>query len=273
MKLRKAVPIIISTLVIGLFVGCGSNAKSTSTSAKNSKTLNKEEFEQMYTDVSKFKGDKVDFYARIFIEPDKDDKGTYFQCYANNSDKLNTMVGIGDPKLDVKDGDIVHIVGTVKDKFEGENAIGGKVAAPVIQADKIDKSDYATAFDPAIKTIKIDKEINQNGYVLKLNKVEVAKNETRAYVTITNNTKNKINFYDFNSKLTQGSKQIAEGEQSFGANYKKVQSEIMPGVKEEGIVLFKQVDPKGDNLKIHFEGSSENYELQFKPFTFDIKLK
>ena len=47
----------------------------------------------------------------------------------------------------------------------------------------------------------------------------------------------------------------------------------MPGVKEEGIVLFKEIDPKGDTLKFNFEGSSENYELQFKPFAFEVSLK
>ncbi len=48
----------------------------------------------------------------------------------------------------------------------------------------------------------------------------------------------------------------------------------MPGgVKEDGIVLFKQVDLKGDDLKLHFEGASENYELHFEPFTFEAKLK
>ncbi|WP_231272604.1 DUF4352 domain-containing protein [Clostridium botulinum] len=271
MKIKKIIATICSTLMLVALVGCGSAKESTSN--KNAKQLNKAEFEQMYSDVNKFKGDKVDFFAKVFINPEKDAKGICFQCYANNNDKLNTVVGANDAKLDIKEGDIVHVVGTVKDKFEGENALGGKIAAPVIAADKVEKTDYAKAFAPAIKTIKVDKEINQNGYIIKLNSIEIAEKETRVNLTINNNTKNKINFYAFNSKLTQGSKQVPEGEKNFDAKYKEIQSEIMPGVKEDGVVLFKAIDQKGDTLKFNFEGSSENYELQFKPFTFEVNLK
>lgn len=268
MKLKKIMPVLISTLIVGsLFAGCG-NSKST-----NATPLNKEEVVQMYSDPNKFKGRGIDLYAKVFTEPEKDDKGTYLQVFADpkNSTK-NSLIKVTDPKLDIKKDDIIHVVGKIEKKFEGKNTLGGEVIAPVIVADKCEKVDYAVAFSPAIKTIKVDKEINQNGYVLKLNKVEIAKEETRAYVTITNTAKDKINFYSFNSKLTQGSKQIAESD-NYDANYKQIQSEVMPGIKEEGIVLFKQVDSKGDNLKLHFEGSSENYELTFKPFEFDIKLK
>lgn len=271
MKIKKIITIVCTTLIAVSLVGCGGAKESTSN--KNSKQLNKAEFEQMYSDVNKFKGDKVDFFAKVFIHPEKDAKGVCFQCYANNNDKLNTVVGVNDAKLDVKEGDIVHVVGTVKDKFEGENALGGKITAPMIMADKVEKTDYAKAFAPALKTIKVDKEINQNGYIIKLNSVEIAEKETRVNLTITNNSKNKINFYSFNSKLTQGSKQIPEGEKDFDAKYKEIQSEIMPGVKEEGVVLFKAIDKNGDTLKFNFEGSSENYELQFKPFTFEVSLK
>ncbi|OFI05274.1 hypothetical protein CLOACE_18420 [Clostridium acetireducens DSM 10703] len=273
MKLKKLITISIFTLIIGLLVGCGGNSSTSTSSKTNSKPLSQEEVQHMFSNPDKFKGRSIDIYAKIFVEPEKDDNGTYLQAYADpKSLSKNILIKINDPKLDVKNEDIIHIVGKIEKKFEGENALGGKVTAPVITADKIEKADYAEAFAPALKTIDINKETNQNGYVLKLNKVEIAKDETRAYVTVTNNTKDKINFYTFNSKLVQGTKQIQEGE-NYQGNYKQINDEIMPGVKEEGIVLFKQVDPKGDNLKLHFEGSSENYELHFEPFTFEVKLK
>lgn len=271
MKMKKIITTIFSTFMVVALVGCGGSKETTSN--KNAKQLSKIEFEQMYSDINKFKGDKVDFFAKIFINPEKDSKGIYIQCFANNNDKLNTVVALNDTKLDIKQDDIIHVVGTVKDKFEGENALGGKVSAPLILAEKVEKTDYAKAFAPAVKTIKVDKEINQNGYIIKLNSVEIAEKETRVNLTITNNSNNKINFYAFNSKLTQGSKQIPEAEKNFDAKYKEIQSEIMPGVKEDGVVVFKEIDLKGDTLKFNFEGASDNYELQFKPFVFEVSLK
>lgn len=261
----------MTTILIGLLTACGSS--SSTSSSTNSKPLSKEELEQMYTNPDKFKGRTVDMYAKIFVQPEKDDKGTYLQAYADpKATTKNTLIQIRNPKLDVKNNDVIHVTGRVQKSFEGENALGGTVDAPIITADKIEKADYAKAFAPAIKTIEINKEINQNGYKFKLNKVEIAKDETRAYVTITNSSKDKISFYSFNSKLVQGSKQIKEDD-NYEANYKKVNDEILPGVKEEGIVLFEKVDVKGDNLKLHFEGSSDNYEVEFKPFVFEAKLK
>lgn len=269
MKFKKLMPFFISVAIISLLVGCGNTG---STSSKNTEPLSKDEIEQMYSNPDSFKGRTVELYGKVFADPEKDDKGTYFQAFADpeNSSK-NTLIKVNDSNLDVKNGDIIHVTGKIEKKFEGENALGGKVIAPVITAEKFEKSNYAEAFSPAIKTIDLDKEIDQHGYVLKLNKVEIANDETRVYLTITNNTKEEIKFYSFNSKLTQGSNQISDKD-NYDAQYKRIQSEIMPGVKEEGIVLFKKVDPAGDNLNLHFEGSSDNYDLDFKPFTFNVEL-
>ncbi|MBE6067769.1 MAG: DUF4352 domain-containing protein [Clostridium lundense] len=275
MKLKKLGSILLSLALLFSLTGCensSSNDKSTVAKQENTKPLSSEEFKQMYSDPNKFKGRTVDFYAKIFIAPEKDDKGTYFQCYANNDDSLNTFVGILDPKLDVKEGEVVRIIGNVKEKMKGTNAFGGEVSAPLIQANKVEKTDYATAFSPAIKTIELNKEINQHGYVIKLNKVEIAKEETRAYITVTNNSKGKINFYSFNSKAVQGSKQL-DIKDNYEAKYPEIKSEILSGVKEEGIVTFQPIDVNGDKLRIIFEGSSDNYSLQFNPFEYEINIK
>lgn len=275
-KLNKIMILILSLVfTLSIMIGCGGENKSSAANTnktESTKLLTAVEFEQMYSDISKFKGNKVDFYAKVFTQPEKDDKGTYFQCYANNNNNLNTMVGIGDPKSDVKEGDIVHIIGTIKDKFEGENGFGAKIVAPIISADKIEKADYATAFAPAIKTVELNKEINQHGYIIKVNKVEFAKQETRVYLTITNNSKDKISFYSFNTKATQGNKQF-EIKDNYDTNYPELKSEILPNIKEDGIITFQPMNPDGENVKLILEGNSDNYDLDFKPFTFDIPSK
>lgn len=276
---NKVARVVISALLgiivlYNIFNGDSSTTHSTSTSTQTStevkRTLTKAEFEQMYSDPNKFKEYTVDFYAKIFVQPEKNSTSTYFQAFADpeHSEK-NTLVRINDPNLDVKTDDIVHIIGTIKEGREGENAFGAKVNAPVIEAQKVEKADYATAFAPTLKSIDIDKEQNQKGYAVKVNKIELAENETRVYVSIANKSKNKINFYTYNSKLVQNGKQF-ELKDNYQANYTQLQDEILPGVNTEGIILFPSVDIKSGKLKLVLEGSSDNYDITINPFTFDI---
>ncbi|MGF7534692.1 DUF4352 domain-containing protein [Bacillus mexicanus] len=173
-----------------------------------------------------------------------------------------------DSNLDIKDDDIIHVVGTVKDKFDGENALGGSVSAPRIVADSIEKSDYATAFAPAQKTINVNKTQNQHGFALTLQKVELAEKETRLYVNIENKSKDEINFYKFNAKITADNKQIEP--KSDLSEYPKIQSEILPGVKTEGVIAFPKIESKTANIIL--DGSSENYDITINPFTFEVNL-
>lgn len=235
---------------------------------ENDKLLSKEEFEKMYSDPKKYKGSKVEFYAKIFLEPEKDDEGTYLQVYAENNDERNTIVAIEDPKLNVKVDDIIKVTGVVYDEYEGENLMGGTLVLPMVKADSIEVVDYVTAFSPAIKTIEVNKEINQHGLIVKLSKIEIAENETRLYVTVNNTTEEAASFYDFNTKLIIGSQQL-EATDNYDANYPELQSELLSGIQTEGIISFDKI-PESGSLKVYSEGSTDNYELDFEPYQFDV---
>ncbi|EDK33893.1 hypothetical protein [Clostridium kluyveri] len=276
----KKISIIVTILLMAIIlVACGNesgqvNSNSDSQDTKQNDTLlSKDEFKQMFSDPDKFKGRKVDYYAKIFTEPEKDANGTYIQAFADpDNSTQNTLIQISDPNLDVKNDDIIHIVGTIEKKYDGENAFGGSISAPVIVASKIEKSDYATAFDPAIKTIDVNKEIDQHGYVIKLNKVEFGTENTRAYLTITNNTNGNVMFSTYDSKATQGNKQFDKGD-SYG-KYPELNTEILSGIKEEGVVVFKPLDANGESVKFIFEGhSSSDYSLEFEPYTFEVNMQ
>ncbi|MCP6680765.1 DUF4352 domain-containing protein [Bacillus nakamurai] len=271
--MKKLISLIVIGLVVFSLTACGSsNTKSSGSSEETvdkGKTVKKEDLAKLYTDADKFKNYKVDLYVKVF-DVDQDDDGTYLQGYAD-PDKLgkNTLIMSHDSNLKVKEDDIIHIVGKVKDKYEGKNALGGSVSAPRIVADKIEKSDYATAFAPAEKIIKVNKTENHSGYALTLQKVELAKNQTRVYVSIENKTKDQINFYDFNTKITADNKQL-EPDSDIEGNYSKIQSDILPGVKTEGVIVFPKL--KGQKASIILKGSSDNYDLTINPFTFEINL-
>lgn len=112
--------------------------------------------------------------------------------------------------------------------------------------------------------------ITQHGVSVTLNKVEFADNKTRIYMSIENKSKDKFSFYSFNTKITQNSKQYEE-ESNYYAGYEEIKSDILPGVKEEGIIAFKNIDQA--NFKLLCEGNSDNYSLDFADFVFDVEVK
>jgi hypothetical protein len=278
--------LILSSIIALSLIGCGSSTSAPATKEEPTKTaeqpkqeekketaaktLSKDEFIQLYSDPVKFKGANVDFYAQIFMAPEKDEKGTYVQAWSDPKNNAhNTIVGIADPKLDVKQGDIIHVVGTVKDKFTGKNALGGEVTAPIIIADKVEKSDWGTAFAPAIKTIDVNQEQNQNGFIVKIAKVELAAEETRVYLSVTNQTKDKVNMFEHTAKILQGSNQLSV-KNDFTNHYPKLQSDILPGVTTEGVITLPAIKPDSGPFKVVVEGMAYDFNTHLKPFMFDV---
>ena len=284
MCLKKIIVLMLFIAGSTIFCACSDQDNSNSVGDSTGETSNSvedltegdlilaDEFNLVYSNPKEYKGRKVEFYGKIFIEPEKDAEGTYLQMYTlNQGSDGNTVVAIQDPNLDVSNGDIVYVKGVVGDVFEGTNAFGATIVAPQILANSIEKSDYATAFSPALKVIEVNQEINQHGYSMTLERIELAASETRVYLKIKNDSSDNISFYSFNSVIIQGSNQISE-EDNWDADYQEINSEIFPGVTSQGVVTFAPVDIQGENLKLVFEGSSDDYYLDFEPFIFECSL-
>lgn len=272
----------ISIILIFTLMGACSDSEKVSSSKSESKKsevvrkgkLNEDDYDKLYSNPKKYKGYEVELTGQIFTEPEKDDDGTYIQIWADpeNSEK-NTIVGIKDSSLKLKTDDYVKVKGIVKDKFKGENALGGTVEAPVILASSIEVVDYITAISPTIKEINVNKEINQHDIIVTLQKIEIAKNQTRVFIKVNNKTKDKASFYSSSVKLVVNNKQLEEdyiGSSTTGLQ--EVQSELLPGVESEGVVIFPAIDVNEKSLKVHSEGSSDNYELDFEPYVFDVPV-
>lgn len=273
--------LLAAMLVFLLLSGCGSGADTTTGGENQGVTetqqeedyLNENEFIQMYTDPDAFKGRKVDFNAVIFMPVEKDADGTYIQAFTDpiNSER-NTIIASDDPNLDVEEGDIIHVVGTVEGTFTGQNLFGAEITAPIIVADTIEKTDWITAFAPAIETITVGETIDQHGYQITLDKIELAENETRVYLTIANNTKNNISFLSYNSKLILGNKQYGlSNDFNLYADYKEPDSDLLPGIVTDGILTFPAISKEEANsLKVYLEGLSDDWNIDLEPFVFEV---
>ena len=270
---KKLISLTLVLLSSFMFIGCSSNNSSTQNeNVSEEAPISANDFYLVYANPKEYKGRSVEFFGRVFVEPERDLDGTYLQVFTlDHGNDGNTIVGINDPNLDIHAGDIVYVKGTVKDVYEGTNAFGGQIEAPSILATSIEKSDYAAAFAKPIKTIEVNQEINQNGYIMTLERVEIAESETRAYLKIQNETSNKIYFYSFNAVITQGSTQINQ-QDNWEANYQEINSDILPGITSAGIITFAPINVEGENIKLVFEGSSDDYELEFEPFIFECSI-
>ena len=254
------------------------NASSTdsgkSEEAETKGKLKAEDYEKLYSDPKSYKGYEVELTGQIFSEPEKDEDGTYLQLWGDpeNAEK-NTIVAINNPDLDVKTNDYVKIKGVVEDQFEGENGFGATILAPMILAESVDVVDYITAIAPTVKEIKVDKEINQHNVVVTLQKIELAENQTRVYVKVNNNTKDNASFYSSSTKLIVGSKQLEEEYMdSETTGLQSVQSELLPEIETEGVIVYPAIDPNEKTIKLNAEVYTDNYELDFQPYVFDVTI-
>ncbi|MBO8157855.1 MAG: hypothetical protein H0Z32_15635 [Bacillaceae bacterium] len=60
-----------------------------------------------------------------------------------------------------------------------------------------------------------------------------------------------------------------EEQYNYEAEYPEVQSDILPGVSSEGIITFPPLPEDASKFQLYFEGSSDNWELDFQPFVFE----
>lgn len=266
----------IGALSALLLSACGDsdNTKTeepTNAEAANGKVISEGDIQKLYTEPKKFKGYQYDFVGRVFTTPEKDDDGVYLQIWADHENsELNTLVFYEDPTFEVQSDSYVKVSGTVKDIFEGENMMGGKVTAPIVTAKSLEVLDYATAVAPTISSIDVNETIDQHGFSVTVEKIEFAKPHTRVYISVTNNSQDNISFFSHSLKLVANGSQFEE-EYVYEADYPKVQSDILPGVTTSGIIAFPSMDSETAELQIHAEGYSDNYELDINPFVFNIK--
>jgi hypothetical protein len=279
-KAALALCLVSSMVLVGACGSTGiekvasSNTKAVKTKEVTKGKLAAEDFDKLYGNPKQYKGYEVEMTGKVFTEPEKDNSGTYFQVWGDpEKSEKNTMVAIKDPNLQIKTNDYVKVKGVVKDEFNGENSFGGKVTAPEIVADTVEKVDYITAVAPTLKEIQVNKEINQNNLVITLEKAELAKNQTRIYMKVKNGTNVNASFYSNAVKLIVGSNQLEyEYMDPETTGLKEIQSDLLPGVETEGVIVYPAIDQSAGSFKVNAEATNDNYELDFQPYVFDVAI-
>lgn len=275
-KMKKLFTALMCVMMFSVLTGCGNNEssdKSDSEKTEQKEYVDEADIAKVYSDPSKYEGKFIKLTGKVFTPPEKDDDGVYFQMWADpKNNDLNTIVAFDDSSFELSADDYVILEGEISGAFEGKNNFGGSINALKVIATDLKKSSYTEAIAPTLKEVSTNNLVNsQNGVDIAITKVEFAKNETRVYYTVSNNSGSSYSFYDFNMKATQNGKQF-ETESNYEAKYPSVSGDILNGIKSEGIACFNGLEQK--NFDIHFdEGYSDNYDLDFSEFTLSIVVE
>lgn len=233
--------------------------------------LNESEIMAMYSSPDKFSGRSLELTGKVFGSIEYDEHGVAFQMWADpENNDLNTFILFPDTDFKIDEGEFVRITGTVDSAFQGQNAFGATITAPLILASQVEIVSYADAVDPTIKTITPEGSTQtQYGYSVTVEKIELAEKETRVYLKIENNGSDKFSLYSFNSLLVQNGQQYEE-QKNYNAGYPEIQTDLVTGVSTQGVICFPAVEPNGFQLR--FEAHSENWNESLEPYVFDIAV-
>lgn len=277
----KKIAVFASTsLFLYLISGCSSSAPSSTPSVEPSNTpeavvqepLTDAEVKMMYSAPDEYKGALVELSGVVFNTVEYDEDGVYFQMWGDpeNSD-LNTIVTYPDPNFALESDQYVKITGTVMGEFTGTNAFGGEISAAVVTADTLEISTYQDVVSPTLATASADvPTVEQLGYSITIQKAELAENETRLYISATNNGSANFIIYSFNMTIVQDGHQYEE-ESNYDADYPELQSDIRPSVTTEGIVTFPALENAPFQLII--EARSDDWDEDIQDYVFNLDFQ
>lgn len=270
---RKIVTLMLVAMMAINVTACGG---SSSESPKKTEAASKEkEYVDDITAVASnpdsYNGKYIKFTGIVSTVDSNDD---IYGCQVYVDMDYNNSVLVEIPKSIMpetpKTDDLINFDAKIEKAKDGQTVMGVDSTWAYLVADSAEKTTYLESFGKADATWEFtDKVAEQNGISISVTKVEFAKDETRFYVTATNNSADRMNIWSSSSKVLQNGQQY---EQIYTYNsfeeYPELSSELLPGASSSGILCFDKLDPAA--LQLYVEGSSDNYELEFSPFIFDL---
>lgn len=229
-----------------------------------------DEIKALHSAPQTFKNHYVELTGRVFATPEYTNGVIALQMWADyqKNDK-NTIVYIPDQDFAVEPDDYLKIIGIVRGEFEGRNAFGATVTAPVIYAKEYEILSYKDAVMPALHTLDVNKTITKSWYSVSIEKIEFAEKETRVYVKVQNDGIAEFSLYTYNAKISQAGKQYEE-QGNWDADYPEIQRDLLSGNSTEGIIVFPPIEQK--SFDIILEGCSSNYREGTGLYKFHIEL-
>ena len=266
--MRKKIILLVMVMALTFMsTGCGKN-KPMYDKDGNPVYVADSDYEKVFTNADLYKGKFVKLTGKIFTDPEKGDKYTGFQMYADPENYQKNIVIYYKEDITLKSDDYVEVTGYVFGTIKGTNGYGASITVPSVIATELKKSDYKSVIVPTLnEKTYTDKTINQSGCIITVTKVEFAQKETRIYVTAENQTEKDFSIYTYSSNIIQGSKQYDQ-QSNYDAHYPELQNTLKPGVKSEGIITFPAVEQS--DFKFIIGGYSSNWDINIEDYSFEL---
>lgn len=266
--MKKMIRIFLCLVVSLTLMAC-----SKDTTPVKKEFISDEEVEQLYTDPEKFSGKYVTLLGQLMAGPHEGNDGeTIYQVWSNPDESSSNIIFTCE-QSDMKGfklGDYIKVTGRIEGKYKGEDSYGGTISAPKLSLDKIEKSSYIDVVSPSLKTIEVNESQTSNGVTVTLQKVEFSALETRIYVSVDNQSKNKYYFRDYSCLVVQNNEQF-EVDYNPNGDYSEISDEILAKAKSEGIIIFKPLEQT--SFKFVCTGQSDDYGLLEDEFTFEVNVE
>ena len=229
----------------------------------NGKTVS---IQEMLKSPDDYKDYEVSFTGVVSeYEGESGDYGLYL--YTNIADSDGDVFVYTTSEEEIEDGDFVKVDGVVVGTLEGENTFGTEVEDPAINAVSVTK----ISGDDAVAPTTLSKEpgdVKQIGdLTITLTKIEYAENETRVYLSFDNRSSRDYEFYDYDTVLTQGKKDIGMVD-DYERNTNQNETEVEARGKLDAKIYFEGTNPdKPTTLKVEVT-ETDDYTTESVEFKF-----
>lgn len=276
MKKKLLTLLVIGTMSLSM-TACGSSSDSANNAATNTSSELEQEKEvvdisSVTSDPDACKGKYVTFYG-IVSQTDESNNQYFYQVYTDTDYNNSVLVYV--PKDLVSDtisnDDFINVIAKVDGAYSGQTVMGVDTTWAKLTAESIEKSSYIDTFGKAHTAWDFqDQVIDQQGINIAVTKVEFADDETRIYVTATNNSEDTVNLWTSSAKIVQNGQQYEQTYGNYLADYPELSSDILPGASSSGIICFDALE--ASEFQFYLEGSSDNWEIDLEPFTFTLGM-
>lgn len=224
--------------------------------------------DEVYTNADKYLG----YYVNI--------KGKVFQNLGDNGEIKGVQVWIDPDNCEqnlmihyttdgsYKDGDYVICTGYIKEIRTYTNTYGTELSVPLIYSTDLRSASYIEVMAPTVSTITPENlTYEKYGYSITVDKIEFAENETRLYMTATNNGSATMYVDADSSVIVQEGNQY-NSETNYEADYEEVPYNLSKGTTASGIVAFPAITD--GEFEYVIEMHSDNFDERFETVTFKI---
>lgn len=288
--MKKKICVALIMLSLAALTACsGGDSESSSNTSENNENTEEEtenvepeyisdsEIASLFSSPDDYAGKYVKLTGKIFNGPQTEDNYSVYQAWYDPSTASNDFIfGITNPTEVFAIDDYVTVDGRIVGALEYENLYGNTLTSLQIDAVSVEKQSYIDAVVPTIKEVVPENATaTQHDITLKIDKIEFAEAETRVYITETNNSDNTFSLYTYDIRIIQNGQQIEQDSAStsmYDGNYPELSYDLLPGASSSGIIVFPAID-NSTNFQLYAEGSSDDYNLEFSPFTFDISVQ